>query len=73
MIITAKFKIRHRRNKQNVIQWYPATNDAEEETMTSVFDSPQHILEKVKTRVMGDMKAKIQSDNTVYDQATDKW
>ena len=73
MIIIAKFKIRHRRNKQNVIQWYPATNDAEEETKTSFLDSPQHIFEKVKTRVMGDMKANIQSDNTVYDQATDKW
>ena len=60
----------------NVIQCYPPTNDAEEETKTSLLDSPQHILEKEKakevTRVMGDMKAKIESDKTVYDQMTDK-
>ena len=61
----------------NVIQCYPPTNDAEEETKTSLLDSPQHILEKENTievtREMGNMKAKTESDKTVYDQVTDKW
>ena len=60
----------------NVIQCYPPNNDAEEETKASLFDSSQRILEKEKTkevtRVMGDIKAKTESDKTVYDQVTDK-
>ena len=59
-----------------VIQCYPPTNDAEEESKTSLFDSPQHILKNEKTkevtRVMVDMKAKTESDSQIR-QYTTRW
>ena len=71
-VITASFKTRKRRINMNVIQCYAPTNDSTAEVKDNFYDHLQAILQRIPQRditiLMGDLNAKIGSDNTGYEE-----
>ena len=75
-IITAQFKTRHPRIKLNIVQGYAPTNDMEKAAKEGFYERLQATLDKVKERevtiLMGDLNAKVGSNNTRYDSIMGK-
>ena len=71
-IITAKFATKKSNINLNVIQCYAPTNDAEEEKKDAFYQQLQAVLDKSRNRditlLMGDLNAKIGSDNTGHEE-----
>ncbi|KAK7110325.1 hypothetical protein V1264_014219 [Littorina saxatilis] len=71
-IITASFRTKKKRIKMHVVQCYAPTNDSEDEEKDRLYSRLQRILEtypdKDVTILMGDVNAKIGSDNTGYER-----
>ncbi|KAK2164497.1 hypothetical protein NP493_1413g00067 [Ridgeia piscesae] len=64
-IIYASFKTKKENIKLNIIQCYAPTNDKDEEYMQTLCDK---LKEKDMTILMGDLNAKIGSDNSGYEE-----
>ena len=71
-IIYASFKTKKENIKLNIIQCYAPTNDKDEETREDVYNKLQTLCDKLKendmTILMGDLNAKIGSDNSGYEE-----
>ena len=71
-IITASFRTKKKNIKLNIVQCYAPTNDSEEEDKDQFYLRIQKILGTFPTNdvtiLMGDLNAKIGSDNTGYEQ-----
>ena len=70
-IITAKFTIKKKDIRLNIIQCYAPTNDSQEEKKDDFYQQLQAVLDRRGTRditiLMGDFNAKIGMDNTGYE------
>ena len=70
-IITAKFTTKKKVIRLNIIQCYAPTNDAEEEKKEEFYQQLQAAINRGEARdmtiLMGDLNAKIRSDNTGYE------
>ena len=75
-LITAKFKTSNRRIALNIIQCYAPTNEAEEERKEEFYDRLEEIIRKQSARdvtiLMGDLNAKVGSENDGYQQVMGK-
>ena len=70
-IIYASFKTKKENIKLNIIQRYAPTNDKDEETKEDFYNKLQTLCDKLKkdmTILMGDLNAKIGSDNSGYEE-----
>ena len=71
-IITASFRTKKKNIKLNIVQCYAPTNDSEEEDKDQFYLRIQKILGTFPTNdvtiLMGDLNAKIGSNNTGYEQ-----
>ena len=75
-IIAAKFATKKKNIKLNVIQCYAPTNDTEDEKKEDFYQHLQTVLDRIgkkdMTILMGDFNAKIDSDNTGYEEVMGK-
>ncbi|KAI8503757.1 hypothetical protein Bbelb_187280 [Branchiostoma belcheri] len=75
-IITAKFATKKSNINLHVIQCYAPTNDAEEERKDAFYQQLQAVLDRRRNKditiLMGDLNAKIGSDNTGYEEVMGK-
>ena len=75
-IITAKFKISHKRIALNIIQYYAPKNDADEEVKERFYqmleETTRKCSEKDITILLGYMMAKVGNENTGYEQVMGK-
>ena len=71
-IIYASFKTKKENIKLNIIQCYAPTNDKDEETTEDFYNKLQTLCDKLKekdmTILIGDLNAKIGSDNSGYEE-----
>ena len=72
-IIYASFKTKKENIKLNIIQCYAPKNEKDEETKEDFYNKLQTLCNKLKekdmTILMGDLNAKIGSDNSGYEEA----
>jgi len=75
-IIKAKFRSSQDRIALNIIQCYAPTNDAEDRVKEEYYQRLEETIRKCSKRdvtlVMGDMNAKVGSDNSGYEEVTGK-
>ncbi|XP_078685571.1 uncharacterized protein LOC144918578 [Branchiostoma floridae x Branchiostoma belcheri] len=75
-IITAKFATKKSNINLHVIQCYAPTNDAEEEKKDAFYQQLQAVLDRRRNKditiLMGDLNAKIGSDNTGHEEVMGK-
>ncbi|XP_071171614.1 craniofacial development protein 2-like [Mytilus edulis] len=71
-IIMAKFKTKNKRISLNIIQCYAPTNDAEDNIKEEFYQLLEETTRKCSSKditfLMGDLNAKVGSDNTGYEQ-----
>ena len=71
-IITASFRTQKKKIKMTVIQCYAPTNDSNEETKDRFYGRLQSILDKCREKdviiLMGDLNAKIGTENNGYEE-----
>ena len=71
-IVTASFRTKKKGIQMNVIQCYAPTNDSDTDTKDDFYSRLQAVLDQTKEKdfniVMGDLNAKVGSDNTGYEE-----